>query len=469
MSKGKVFVVGIGPGSLEDITVRAIQALGESDVVVGYKPYFKYIEPYIPVKAKCVASGMRHEVERAEYAFQLAEEGKTVSVISSGDSQVYGMAAVVMDVKLDLDTEVEVEIVPGVSAFQKAASLLGAPLGSDFCVVSLSDLQMPWDLIERRIEGALWGHFVLAVYNPRSNGRYWQMQRVKTLYLEADRGDVVVGYVRNAGREDEEVNFTTMAEFNPEEVDMFTIVVIGNLFTMLKDGYMFTPRDVDLSVDVDEEAPVGQQIMQESFGQIRALVDFEGMDDDEEWVKLHVIHTTGDTGIAKDVLVEPGDVRRMYEALASGRVRTIVTDVKMAAMGIRKKSLGRLGLQVKCYIDDERAVALAAKEGITRAAAGIRLAVSEHPDALFAIGNAPTALMELCRAIHDGRAMPAGVIGVPVGFVHVRESKYMLQAFEDLPKVVLAERRGGSNVAATVVNAILSYPDIEKMNPGQEL
>ena len=172
MSKGKVFVVGIGPGSLEDITVRAIQALGESDVVVGYKPYFKYIEPYIPVKAKCVASGMRHEVERAEYAFQLAEEGKTVSVISSGDSQVYGMAAVVMDVKLDLDTEVEVEIVPGVSAFQKAASLLGAPLGSDFCVVSLSDLQMPWDLIERRIEGALWGHFVLAVYNPRSNGRY---------------------------------------------------------------------------------------------------------------------------------------------------------------------------------------------------------------------------------------------------------------------------------------------------------
>ena len=95
--------------------------------------------------------------------------------------------------------------------------------------------------------------------------------------------------------------------------------------------------------------------------------------------------------------------------------------------------------------------------------------MSEHPDALFAIGNAPTALMELCRAIHDGRAMPAGVIGAPVGFVHVRESKYMLQAFEDLPKVVLAERRGGSNVAATVVNAILSYPDIEKMNPGQEL
>ena len=146
-----------------------------------------------------------------------------------------------------------------------------------------------------------------------------------------------------------------------------------------------------------------------------------------------------------------------------------LTDVTMAASGIRKGALQRLGAEVKCYLGDERVAAMAAEKGITRTQAGIRLAVEEHPDALFVFGNAPTALMELCALIRHGKAAPAGVIAAPVGFVHVRESKHMVKPFKDIPKLIVEGRKGGSNLAATLVNSILCFNDAAQLKPGRDV
>ena len=141
----------------------------------------------------------------------------------------------------------------------------------------------------------------------------------------------------------------------------------------------------------------------------------------------------------------------------------------MAASGIRKGALQRLGVEVKCYLSDERVAAMAAEKGITRTQAGIRLAVEEHPDALFVFGNAPTALMELCDLVRKGKAVPSGIIAAPVGFVHVQESKHMVKPFIEIPKLIVEGRKGGSNLAATLVNAILCYNDAEQLRPGRDV
>ena len=150
-------------------------------------------------------------------------------------------------------------------------------------------------------------------------------------------------------------------------------------------------------------------------------------------------------------------------------MKTIITDVTMAASGIRKGALERLGISVKCYLSDPRVLDLAKKANITRTQAGIRLAVSEHPDALYVFGNAPTALMELCTLIRSGKARPCGIIAAPVGFVHVCESKHMVKPFKNIPKIIVEGRKGGSNLAATLVNSILCWPDAEQLRPGRDV
>ena len=165
---------------------------------------------------------------------------------------------------------------------------------------------------------------------------------------------------------------------------------------------------------------------------------------------------------------DEGAVKTLYEKVRSGELKTIITDVTMVTSGIRKGALQRLGIEAKCYLSDPR-VAEMVNENITRTQAGIRLAVEEHPDALFAFGNAPTALMELCDLIRKGKARPVGIIAAPVGFVHVRESKHMVKPFRDIPKIIVEGRKGGSNLAATLCNAILTFDDAEQLKPGRDL
>ena len=166
---------------------------------------------------------------------------------------------------------------------------------------------------------------------------------------------------------------------------------------------------------------------------------------------------------------DKGAVETLYNKVLSGELKTIITDVTMVTSGIRKGALERLGVEAKCYLSDPRVADMAASLGITRTQAGIRLAVEEHPDALFAFGNAPTALMELCDLICKGKAQPAGIIAAPVGFVHVRESKHMVKPFRNIPKIIVEGRKGGSNLAATLCNAILCFDDAAQLKPGRDL
>ena len=471
---GKIIVAGIGPGSKEDITPAVLEAVQQADCIVGYKYYFQFVEAYVKEGCKCIDTGMKKERERAEEAFRLAEQGKTVVVISSGDAGLYGMAPLIYEMQrerrsVDGDSvAVSVEVLPGISAFQKAASLLGAPIGHDLCIISLSDLMTPWEVIERRIKCAADGDFVTAIYNPKSHGRYWQLYRLVELFLKVRSTDTPVGYVRQAGREEQEVKLTTLGAFDPEDVDMFTVILIGNSQSYTSDGKMITPRGYYREEQTEDVKP-GQQIMIESFRTIRGELRRQDYPLDHLWALLHAIHTTADFDMQRILYTDEGAVETLYNKVKDGTLKTIVTDVTMVTSGIRKGALQRLGIEAKCYLSDPRVAEMASTQGITRTQAGVRLAVEEHPDALFAFGNAPTALMELCDLIRKGKAHPAGIIAAPVGFVHVRESKHMVKPFRDIPKIIVEGRKGGSNLAATLCNAILTFDDAAQLKPGRDL
>lgn len=468
MKSPLLIVAGIGPGSPGDMTPAVIQAVKRSDVVIGYKYYFRFIEPYLEPGTECIDTGMKREKARAEQAFELAEQGKTVCVISSGDAGIYGMAPLVYEMKRERGSRVEIEVLPGISAFQKAASLLGAPVGHDFCVISLSDLMTPWERIEKRIRAAATADFVTAVYNPKSEGRYWQLYRLKEIFLQERAPETPVGFVRQAGREEETVTLTTLQAFDPEQVDMFTVVLIGNSQSYGWEGKFITPRGYYRETTTGA-AGIGQEIMINSFRTIAKELKDKDIPLGHKWALLHAIHTTADFEMEHLLHVDCLAVERLHRLLSEGSVRTIVTDVTMAASGIRKGALERMGIEVKCYLGDERAVAWAKEKGITRTQAGIRVAVEEHPDALYVFGNAPTALMELCDLIRKGKAHPCGIIAAPVGFVHVCESKHSVKPFTHIPKLIVEGRKGGSNLAATLVNAILTFDDAEQLKPGRDV
>jgi len=236
----KLHIVGIGPGDLKHMTFEAREAIESSEIVVGYATYLKLIEPLLAGK-EMVSTGMTREVERCREAIRLAREGKTVALVSSGDAGVYGMAGLVLE--LTPPDSVEVVIVPGVSAVQAAAAVLGAPLMHDFAVISLSDLLTPWELIERRLEAAAAADFVVALYNPRSKGRTRHIERAREILLQSRAPETPVGIVRNACRDNEEKIVTTLADLPLERIDMFSLVMVGNSATFVDgQGRMVTPR-----------------------------------------------------------------------------------------------------------------------------------------------------------------------------------------------------------------------------------
>jgi adenosylcobyric acid synthase len=252
----KLFIVGIGPGDLKHMTFEAREALVDAEVVVGYKTYLDLIKPLLAGKA-AISSGMTKEIERCREALSLAGSGKCVALVSGGDAGVYGMAGLVLELagsgpRVYEDNgahsgpslnDVEIIIIPGVSAVQAAAAVLGAPLMHDFAVISLSDLLTPWDIIEKRLVAAATADYVAAIYNPRSKGRTVQLDMAREIFLAARSASTPVGIVRNACRLGEEKVVTTLGEMHTFPVDMYSIVIIGNSTTFLdKDGRMVTPR-----------------------------------------------------------------------------------------------------------------------------------------------------------------------------------------------------------------------------------
>ena len=236
----KIYVVGIGPGSYEGMTGAAVAALEQSDVIVGYTVYIDLVKEHFSDKA-FLTTPMRKEVDRCVMAFEEAKKGQTVSMICSGDAGVYGMAGLIYEIS-ERYPDVEIEIIPGVTAAIGGASVLGAPLIHDFCLISLSDLLTPWEKIEARLLGASQADFVICLYNPSSKKRHDYLQKACDLMMQYKSPETVCGTVCNIGREGEEYQVMTLKELRDTQVDMFTTVFIGNSQTKEINGKMVTPR-----------------------------------------------------------------------------------------------------------------------------------------------------------------------------------------------------------------------------------
>jgi precorrin-3B C17-methyltransferase len=243
-----LFVIGLGPGAREALTGQARAAILCSEVVIGYTGYFEGVADLVEGK-ECLALPLTHETHRARLAVERLRAGQTVCVISSGDPGVYAMAGLVLECVASAGEECleDVQVVPGVSAVNAAAALLGAPLGHDFAVVSLSDLLTPWDAIERRLRAAAEADFVLALLNPRSRRRDWQYGRAQELLAEYRAAATPVGVVRNAFRAQQSVVITTVAHMAEVAVDMFTTVIVGNSTTRRLGNVVVTPRGYPVS------------------------------------------------------------------------------------------------------------------------------------------------------------------------------------------------------------------------------
>lgn len=244
---GKLYVVGIGPGLENHMTIAAQDAIESSEIIVGYKTYVEIINDLIFEK-EVFSTGMTKEIDRCKKAIEFAQAGKTVSVISSGDAGIYGMAGIILELLEEEEQKIEVEIIPGVTAVNAAAATLGAPLMHDFCVISLSDLLTDWNVIEKRIEAAASADFVIGIYNPKSKGRPHNIDRAREIILKYRDKKTPVGIVRNAKRENESFVISDLENMLKEEIDMFTVVIVGNSNTYIsKDKEkMITPRGYKL-------------------------------------------------------------------------------------------------------------------------------------------------------------------------------------------------------------------------------
>ena len=243
-SKGYIAVVGMGPGKESMMTQQALHMLDAADVIVGYTVYLELLGERFAGK-EFLSTPMKQETERCRLAFAEAAKGKKVAMVCSGDAGIYGMASLMFEIKEELGkdaADVEIEVIPGITAASSGAAVLGAPLNHDFCVISLSDLLTPWELIERRLRAAAVGDFAIAIYNPSSKKRHDYLQKACDILLETAEPGRACGYVRSIGRDGEEFHICTLAELRNTEVDMFTTVFIGNSQSRITDGRLITPR-----------------------------------------------------------------------------------------------------------------------------------------------------------------------------------------------------------------------------------
>lgn len=238
---GKLYVVGFGPGGYEHMTAKCIQVIEKADVITGYTTYVNILKEYFPDK-HYLATPMMQEVKRCRMAVEEAQKDQVVAMVSSGDSGIYGMAGIIYQIAEEMKADIEIETVPGVTAASAAASVLGAPLMHDFAVISLSDLMTPLDLIRKRVDCAGQGDLIVCLYNPKSKKRTAYVEQAADILLRYRSPETPVGIVRNAGRKDESSQITTLEHLKDAEIDMFSVVIIGNSQTYVSNKRMITPR-----------------------------------------------------------------------------------------------------------------------------------------------------------------------------------------------------------------------------------
>lgn len=242
--KHRIYVVGLGPGEEELMTGQAVRTLDESDVIIGYPVYLKLLGERYADK-EFLSTPMRQEIERCRMAYEKAKEGRSVSLVCSGDAGIYGMASLMYELAPEYP-ECELVVVPGITAASSGAALLGAPLNHDFCVISLSDLLTPWEQIRKRLLAAVEGDFAIALYNPSSHKRPDYLMKACDILLEKAEGARACGYVENIGREGTKVAVCTLEELRQRQVNMFTTVFIGNSQSVIQNGKLITKRGYKL-------------------------------------------------------------------------------------------------------------------------------------------------------------------------------------------------------------------------------
>lgn len=242
---GRITVVGMGPGAESMMTGQALKALDEADVIVGYTVYLELLGDRYAGK-EYLSTPMKQETERCRLCFDEAAKGRKVAMVCSGDAGIYGMASLMFEMREELGSDTEISVVPGITAASSGAAVLGAPLNHDFCVISLSDLLTPWELIEKRLRAAAGADFAIALYNPSSKKRHDYLQKACDILMETIDGSRASGYVRSIGRDGEEYHTCTLKELRDTEVDMFTTVFIGNSKSRITGGRLITPRGYKL-------------------------------------------------------------------------------------------------------------------------------------------------------------------------------------------------------------------------------
>jgi precorrin-3B C17-methyltransferase len=246
-AKGKLFVVGIGPGNHEHMTFRAKEAIIESEVIIGYDTYVSLIEDLIEGK-EVYRYPMTQEVDRANQAIEFAETGKIVSLVSSGDPGIYGMVGLIYEILADKnwnpEKDIYVECIPGVSSLNSCSALIGSPLMTDFAVVSMSDLLVPWDIIVKRVEAAALGDYVTVIYNPASKKRIHQLKDTRDIFLKYRNPDTPVAIIKGAYRESQKYVVTTLKDMLDygDMMGMITTVIVGNSSTYRYNNLMINPR-----------------------------------------------------------------------------------------------------------------------------------------------------------------------------------------------------------------------------------
>lgn len=237
---GKIYIVGMGPGNEDMMTRQAIAVLESTDVIIGYTVYIELLSERFQEK-ELLTTPMRKEKERCCLCFEKALEGKTVALVCSGDAGIYGLASLMYEIGQNYKT-VELEVIPGITAANSGAAVLGAPLNHDFCTISLSDLLTPWEKIEKRLVAAAQGDFVIALYNPSSHKRKDYLMKACDILLQVLEPERPCGYVENIGREGTNYTICTLRELKNAQVNMFTTVFIGNEGTKIIDGKLVTRR-----------------------------------------------------------------------------------------------------------------------------------------------------------------------------------------------------------------------------------
>ena len=495
--RGRLHLVGAGPGDPGLVPPMAREALARSEYVIGLERYVDAVRAFLRPGTKVESSALGSEERRARRAVKLAGAGASVALVSSGDAGVYGMASPALAVA---GPEVEVVGVPGVTAANAAAALLGAPLGHDHCAISLSDLLTPWETIRRRLSAAAAGDFVVALYNPRSRGRDWQLAEACRLLLQYRPPSTPVGVVTDAFRPGQSVVLTTLGNLDVARVGMTTTLVVGSSTTVIAGGRMVTPRGYATSPPESLPSPSpgpGREsrrtvhpIEAESYRILREAVDLSVLPPLSRAVAERIVHATADVGIAGTLVLDEAALFAGREALRAGC--PVVVDSRMVAAGITSH-------RVLCALDldtpgcGEPAQSESGDEwpgfggprrgepaceqprygepaydapgddrpqghrgpNRTRSARSVRRAAEMvGPGAVWVVGCAPTALFEVLTAAQR----PALVVGLAVGFVGAAESKAALAA-SGLPALTNRGPKGGSAAAAAALNALLYAPD----------